>query len=63
MAAAILTLALAFLCGGGLWLGLGPRLVLSDDADQNQLLNLMTYVGGALLPAFLVVFFLLGGLS
>ena len=31
MAAAILTLALAFLCGGGLWLGLGPRLTLSEE--------------------------------
>ncbi len=63
MAAAILTLALAFLCGGGLWLGLGPRLTLSEEQEQNQLLNLVVYVGAAVPPAFLIVFFLLGGLS
>lgn len=62
MAAAILTLAIAFLCGGGLWLALGPRLALSTDAERNQLLNLVAYVSGLLLPAFLVVFFLLEAL-
>lgn len=62
MAAAILTLALAFLCGGALWLGLGSRLALSEDPAQNEILNLVTLVGGALLPAFLVVFFFLEAL-
>jgi hypothetical protein len=62
MAAAILTLAIAFLCGGGLWLGLGSRLALSEDIERNQLLNLVAYVGGLLVPAFLVVFFLLEAL-
>jgi hypothetical protein len=60
MAAAILTLALAFLCGGGLWLGLGPKLELSGEAEQNELLNLVVYVGAAVPLAFVVVFFLLG---
>lgn len=63
MAAAILTLALAFLCGGGLWLGLGARFALSDEQEQNQLLNLVVYVGAAVPPIFVIVFFLLGGLS
>lgn len=63
MAAAILTLALALLCGGGLWLALGSRLALSEDAAQNEVLNLVALVGAALPPAFAVVFFLLGGLS
>lgn len=57
MAAAVLTMALAFLCGSALWLGLGARLALSDDTEQNQLLNLVVYVGGVLPFAFLVVFF------
>jgi hypothetical protein len=62
MAAAILTLAIAFLCGGGLWLALGARLGLSEDIERNQLLNLFAYTGGLLVPAFLLVFFLLEAL-
>jgi hypothetical protein len=62
MAAAILTLALAFICGGGLWLALGPRLTLSEESEQNELLNLILYVGAILPLAFGVVFFLIEGL-
>lgn len=62
MAAAILTLVLAFICGGSTWLALGPRLTLSPEAEQNDLLNLIVYVGVALPPAFLVVFFLIEAL-
>ena len=62
MAAAVLTFAIAFVCGGGLWLALGPRLALSDESDQNELLNLVVYVGMILPLAFLVVFFLLESL-
>jgi hypothetical protein len=62
MAAAVLTLLLAFLCGGGLWLALGPRLALSQEAEQNDILNLVVYVGGAVPLAFIVVFYLLAGL-
>jgi len=61
MAAAILTLALAFVCGGGLWLALGPRLTLSEETEQNDLLNLVVYVGAVLPLAFVVVFFLVEG--
>lgn len=62
MAAAILTFAIAFISGGGLWLALGPRLALSSEADQNELWNLLVYVGVNLPLAFLVVFFVLEGL-
>ncbi|MDH3641090.1 MAG: hypothetical protein OES38_03285 [Gammaproteobacteria bacterium] len=59
MAAAILTLVLAFLSGSGLWLMVGPRLGLAADVQQNELLNLVAYTGLALPLAFAVVFYLL----
>jgi len=59
MVAVVLTLVLAFLVGGSLWLLLGPRLRLHEADDVNEVLNLVAYVGAALLPVFLVVFFLL----
>jgi hypothetical protein len=59
MAAVILTLVLAFFCGGGAWLALGPRLALSEHTQQNDVLNLVAYIGMALPVAFAVVFFLL----
>jgi hypothetical protein len=62
MAAAVLTFAIAFVCGGGLWLALGPRLALSAEADQNEVLNLMAYIGVVLPLAFVLVFFGLEGL-
>jgi hypothetical protein len=62
MAAAVLSFAIALVCGGGLWLALGPRLALSSQTDQNELLNLVAYVGMILPLAFLVVFFGLEGL-
>jgi hypothetical protein len=62
MAAAVLTLVLAFFCGGGAWLALGPRLALSEHTEQNDLLNLLAYTGIAIPLAFAVVFFLLEAL-
>lgn len=62
MAAAVLTIAISFVCGGGLWLALGPRLGLSTEPDQNEVLNLIVYVASALPLAFLLVFFGLEGL-
>ena len=59
MAAAILTMVAAFLCGSILWLMLGARLKLADDVQQNDLLNLVAYTGLALPLAFAVVFYLL----
>ena len=59
MVAVVLTLVLSFLVGGGLWLLLGSRLTLNEDKSVNEVLNLIAYVAGALLPAFSLIFFLL----
>jgi hypothetical protein len=59
LAAAILTLVLAFVVGGAVWLAVGPRLRLAEPGEQNQLLNLLAYVLIVLPFAFVVVFFLL----
>jgi len=60
MAAAILTVVIAFMCGGGAWLLAGARITLdAEDAERNDLLNLLVYIGVALPIAFVCVFFLL----
>lgn len=59
MAAGLLTLVIAFLAGGGLWLAIGARLRLAQDVQANDLLNLVAYVGGALPVAFALVFYVL----
>ena len=59
MVAVVLTLVVAFLLGGSVWLVAGSRLSLDRDKDVNEVLNLVAYVGSALVPAFLAVFFLL----
>ena len=55
----VMTLALAFVAGGILWLTLGTRLSLDADEERNNLLNLGVYVGVALVPAFLLVFYVI----
>ena len=60
MAGGILTLVITFVVAGGLWLGLGPRLKLSDDEQQNDLLNLVTYYAIGLPFVFVVVFTIVG---
>jgi heme/copper-type cytochrome/quinol oxidase subunit 2 len=62
LAAAVLTLVLAFIAGGSAWLLLGPRLPLAEAAEQNQVLNLVAYVAVVLPFAFVLVFFLLENL-
>lgn len=59
MVAVVLTLVVAFLMGGTVWLILGSRLPLKDDKQLNEALNLAAYIGMALVPAFLGIFFLL----
>ncbi len=59
MAGAILTLVLAFVAGGALWVGVGARLKLVEEPERNELLNLLAYVAIALPAAFAVVFYLL----
>jgi len=59
MVAVILTLVVSFMIGGIVWLTAGSRLPLNQDKDLNEVLNLIAYVGMALLPVFFGVFFLL----
>ena len=59
MIAVILALVISFLIGGVAWLLAGSRLKLNTDKEVNEVLNLIAYVGIALLPVFLGVFFLL----
>lgn len=59
MTAVILTMVVALLSGSGVWLVLGPRLRFTDDAQRNELLNLVAYTGLALPLAFALVFYLL----
>ena len=59
MVAVVLTLVFAFLAGGTVWLVAGSRLPLNEDKEVNEVLNLIVYVGSALVPVFLAVFFLL----
>ncbi len=60
MAGGILTLVITFVVAGGVWLALGPRLKLSDDEQQNDLLNLVTYYAIGLPVVFVVVFTIVG---
>ena len=58
MAAVMLTMVVAFLGGSGAWLALGARLRIAGDAQRNELLNLLAYIGAALPLAFVLVFYL-----
>ncbi len=60
MAAFILTMALSFCLAGGLWLLLGSRLKLSQDPEQNEILNLAAYFVGTLPVSFVLIFFGIG---
>ena len=60
MAAFILTIALSFVLAGGLWLLLGSRLQLSEDREQNEVLNLAAYFIGTLPVSFVLIFFGIG---
>lgn len=60
MAAVLLTLIGSLFIGGGLWLALGSRFNLSDDAEQNERLNFFLFYVGTLPVSFVLVFFGLG---
>ncbi len=51
---------MTFVVAGGLWLVLGAKLSLSDDEQQNDLLNLVTYYLIGLPLVFFVVFAIVG---
>lgn len=59
MVAVVLSLVMAFLVGGSIWLLAGSRLPLNEDKAVNEVLNLVAYVAAALLPMFGLIFFLL----
>ena len=59
MIAVVLSLVIAFVVGGTVWLTTGSRLPLNPDKDVNEVLNLVAYVSLALVPVFLGIFFLL----
>lgn len=60
MAAAALTLVLTFVAAGGIWLGLGAKLRLNEDAQVNEMLNLGLYYLLCLPVVFAFVFALIG---
>ena len=59
MAAVTLTLVLSFVLGSVTWLGAGSRLRISNDSQQNDMLNFLSYSLMALPLVFAAVFFLL----
>ena len=60
MAAFVLTIALSFCLAGGLWLLFGSRFSLSEDNQQNEVLNLAAYFIGTLPVSFVLIFFGIG---
>ena len=59
MAAVLLIFVLSFIVGGGAWLVLGPRFNIKNDAQQNEVLNFLSYVLIALPWIFVIVFYVL----
>ena len=58
-AAIILSVILGFLLAAAVWLTLGPRFKLDEDPRQNEILNVLVYVGIAFPFCFAIVFFVL----
>ncbi|HCG70402.1 MAG TPA: hypothetical protein DE147_08070 [Gammaproteobacteria bacterium] len=61
MAALILTLVLAFIMAGALWLTLGSRFEFAAEGSENDLANLVVYSLGSIPVSFVIVFFGIGG--
>jgi len=61
MSALILTFLATIVVAGCLWLVIGNRLVLSEEAEQNGFFNLAAYFLGCLPVVFVIVFFGIGG--
>lgn len=59
MAAVVLSLTLSFIVAVLVWLGIGPRLRLSEDPRQNEVLNVFAYVAIAFPAVFFIVFFVI----
>ncbi|MCY4040265.1 MAG: hypothetical protein OXF72_03285 [Gammaproteobacteria bacterium] len=54
-----MSLVITCLIAGALWFALGSRFSLSEESEQNDILNLAAYAGIILPLAFLFVFFVL----
>ena len=57
MAGAILSLVITCLVTGGLWFAIGSRFNLSEETEQNDILNLAVYAVIILPVAFVIVYF------
>lgn len=55
----ILSVILSFLAAAVVWLTLGPRFKLNEDARQNEILNVAAYFGIAFPFCFAIVFFVI----
>ena len=57
MAGAILSLLITVLVTGGIWLAFGSRVKLSEESEQNDILNIAVYALATLPFAFALVYF------
>lgn len=57
MAGAVLSFVITCLVTGGIWFAIGSRLKLSEESEQNDILNLAVYAVIVLPITFLVVYF------
>ena len=55
MAAFILSLVASVVFGGVLWLIIGPKLKLNEEPVQNEVLNVLAYMGIAFVVLFPLV--------
>lgn len=55
MAAFILSLVASVVFGGVLWLTIGPKLKLNEEPVQNEVLNVLAYMGIAFVVLFPLV--------
>lgn len=55
----ILSVILSFLAAAVVWLTLGPRFKLDEDARQNEILNVLVYFGIVFPFCFAIVFFVI----
>lgn len=62
MAALILSVAASVVVGALVWLIIGPRFKFNEDPVQNEVLNVLCYMGIAALIVFPIVFFVISGL-
>lgn len=62
MAALILSVAGSVVLGALIWLLVGPRMNLAEEQVQNEVLNVLVYIGISFVILLPIVLFLLGDL-